>query len=133
MAYDETLADRVRVLLGGERDLEERKMFGGLAFMLGGHMCCGVIGDELIVRLGPEGTEAALAREGVRPMDFTGRPMRSMVFVAAPAMRTAAALESWVRLGATFARGLPPKRERPEGPAGRRGRRGRARRLPERP
>jgi TfoX/Sxy family transcriptional regulator of competence genes len=133
MAYDETLADRVRALLAGEQELEERKMFGGLAFMLGGHMCCGVIGDELIVRLGPEGADAALARKHVRPMDFTGRPMRSMVFVAGPAIRTAAALESWVRLGVAFARGLPPRRERPEGPAGRRGRRGRARRLPEGP
>ena len=78
MAYDEKLADRVRDILEGDPGVSERKMFGGLAFMVDGHMACGIAGDDLMLRLGAEGAEAALQKPHVRPMDFTGRPMKGM-------------------------------------------------------
>ncbi len=109
MAYDEQLADRVREILLPEQGLTERKMFGGLAFMLEGHMCCGIVGDELMLRLGVDGAEDALERDHVRPMDFTGRPMTGMVFVSAEGLR-GAALRRWVEGAAAFVRTLPPKR-----------------------
>lgn len=109
MAYDDTLADRVREALSGELGLTERRMFGGLAFMLDGHMCCGVVDSDLMLRLGPEGADDALERPHVRPMDFTGRPMSSMVFVA-PESLQGVSLRAWVEQAATFARSLPPKR-----------------------
>lgn len=98
MAYDEKLAERIRGVLRGRVGVEERKMFGGVAFLLGGRMFCGIVKNELMVRVGPEGHEEALQRAHVRPMDFTGRPMRGMVFVAAPALR-GEALERWVDRG----------------------------------
>jgi TfoX/Sxy family transcriptional regulator of competence genes len=109
MAYDERLADRARNVLADSPGVTEREMFGGLAIMLDGHMCCGVVGDELMLRLGPEGAAAALQRPHVRPMDFTGRPMSSMVFVAAEGLR-GHALRSWVEAAAAFVATLAPKR-----------------------
>ena len=109
MAYDEKLADRVRGILSSDPGLSERKMFGGLAFMLDGNMCCGVVGAELILRLGPERAAAALERSHVRPMDFTGRTMSSMVYVTQEGLR-GAALRKWVEAAAGFTRTLPPKR-----------------------
>jgi TfoX/Sxy family transcriptional regulator of competence genes len=108
VAYDEKLADRVRHLLAGDPGLTERKMFGGLAFMLEGHMCCGIVGDELMLRLGVDGAEAALARQHVRPMDFTGKPMAGMVYVAPEGLR-GRALRRWVESASAFVRTLPPK------------------------
>ena len=108
MAYDEDLADRVRAVLPRGAAVTERQMFGGLAFMLGGHMFCGVVKDALMVRLGPEGADRALDRPHVRPMDFTGRPMNGMVFVD-PAGLHGSALRQWVDAAAAYARGLPPK------------------------
>ena len=110
MTYDESLARRVRdVLADVDGELTERKMFGGLAFMLNGHMFTGIVGDELMLRLGPEGAETALrASEHVREMDFTGRPMKNMVFVE-PAGLEGRALSDWVSSAAAFARTLPPK------------------------
>src|SRR6185437_2435554 len=81
VAYDEDLADRVREVLPHGEAVTERRMFGGLAFMLGGHMFCGVVKDALMARLGPETAGRALGRPHVRPMDFTGRPMKGMVFI----------------------------------------------------
>ena len=72
MAFDEVLAERVRVALADAPDLHERKMFGGIAFMVSGHMACGVAGDDLMLRLGPEGVADALRHPDARPMDFTG-------------------------------------------------------------
>ncbi len=85
----------------------ERQMFGGLAFLLGGHMFCGIVNDTLMARLGP-GVAEALARPHVRPMDFTGRPMKGMVFIE-PAGLRGEALREWVIAAAAFARTLPPK------------------------
>ena len=110
MAFDEVLAGRVRDLLDGQPDLAERKMFGGIAFLLGGNMCCGVIGDDLIVRLDPGQAERLLAFEsGARPMDFTGRPMRGWLYVAPEAVAEDADLETWVGRAEDFATSLPPK------------------------
>ena len=109
MAYDEQLADRIREALGDRGDVDERKMFGGLAFMVAGHMAVGIVGTELMVRLGEEEADAAVDEEHVRPMDFTGRPMRTMVYVAAEGIADRAALEGWVRRGVSLAESLPPK------------------------
>ena len=108
MAYDETLASRVRDLLAGDPGLSERKMFGGLAFMLDGNMCCGIVGDRLMLRLGADLAEQALERAHVHPMDFTGKPMTGMVYVAPEGLR-GRALRTWVEEAARFARTLPPK------------------------
>jgi TfoX/Sxy family transcriptional regulator of competence genes len=109
VAYDERLADRVREILAGDPALGERKLFGGLAFMLAGNMCCGIVGDRLMLRLGADLTEKALKRRHVQPMDFTGRPMTGMVYVAPEGLR-GKALRPWVEQAAGVARSLPPKR-----------------------
>ncbi|HUG53358.1 MAG TPA: TfoX/Sxy family protein [Vicinamibacteria bacterium] len=121
MAYDETLAGRVRRLVMRETDAGERKMFGGLCFMVADRMCCGVLGRELVVRLAPERARGALAVPHVRPMDFTGRPMRGFIYVGPGATRDARALRKWVSEGVAFARSLPargatPKRPRSKAP-----------------
>jgi TfoX/Sxy family transcriptional regulator of competence genes len=109
MAYDERLAERVREVLGRKRSVREQKMFGRLCFMLNGNMCCGIVGDELMVRVGPEAHEDSLARPHARPMDFTGRPMRGMVYVAVPGLKTKRSLTQWVDRGVAFAASLPAK------------------------
>lgn len=108
MAFDETLAERVRRVLANRSDLSERLMFGGIAFMLGGHMCCGVYQSDLLLRLGPEGAERALEADHVGPMEFTGRPMRGFVTVR-PGGLVGDELRRWVMLGVEFAGSLPPK------------------------
>lgn len=110
MAYDHRLADRIRSVLASERGISERQMFGGLAFMARGHMCCGVVGSDLMVRVGPDAHDRALARKHVRPMDFTGRPLRGMVYVDAAGCGSARSLRSWIEQGLSFVRSLPPKR-----------------------
>jgi TfoX/Sxy family transcriptional regulator of competence genes len=108
MVYDEKLAARVRRLLADRDDVGERAMFGGLTFMLGGRMCCGVNRDELIVRLDPDDEVAALARPHARPMDFTGRPMRGFVTVRPEGLRERA-LARWVRSSVAHAESLPAR------------------------
>jgi TfoX/Sxy family transcriptional regulator of competence genes len=108
MAYDERLAERVRIALEGVKGLSERKMFGGLAFMVNGNMACGIVKDELMLRLGAEGAEAALEQPHVREMDFTGRPLTGMVYVAREGLGETE-LHGWVQEAAAFARSLPPK------------------------
>ena len=109
MAYSDELAERVRELLGDRSGVTERKMFGGVAWMIEGNMACGVIGDGLLVRLGPDGAERALAQEHVGPMEFTGRRMGGFVVVDAEGVADPSALGLWVDAGAEFAAGLPPK------------------------
>jgi TfoX/Sxy family transcriptional regulator of competence genes len=109
VAYDEKLAERIREVLKRRRGVSEKKMFGGLAFMVKGHMVCGVIGDDLMVRVGPEAYEAALKKAGARPMDFTGRPMKGMVYVGPRGHKRAPSLKTWVEQGLSYARSLPPK------------------------
>jgi TfoX/Sxy family transcriptional regulator of competence genes len=102
MAYDDKLADRIRRVVGPRPDVTEKKMFGGVAFLLDGKMFCGIVKDNLMVRVGPEQYEAALAEAHVRPMDFTGRPMKGYVFVGPGATRTENAIKKWVDQGAAF-------------------------------
>ena len=108
MAYDERLAARVRTLLVDRTDVTERTMFGGLTFMIGGYMCCGVNGNELIVRLDPEREDEALARPHARPMDFTGRPMRGFITVRPDGLK-GSRLSRWVQEAVAQAASLPPK------------------------
>jgi len=108
MAYDEDLADRVREVMPADGEVTERRMFGGLAFLWGGHMFAGIVGSELMVRIGAEAAQRALERDHVREMDFTGRPMTNMVFVQ-PAGLQGPALEQWVSAAADYARALAPK------------------------
>ncbi len=110
MAYDEPAADRVRALLETRDGYSERKMFGGLCFMLYGNMCCGLVGSDLMLRLGPEAAAAALEEPHVREMDFTGRAMRSMVYVDPAGYASDADLQRWLDRAAAFAATLPPKR-----------------------
>ncbi len=109
MAYNDELAARVRKALGRRKGVKEQKMFGGIAFMLHGHMCCGVQDDELMLRLGPDLAAKALKRAHTRPVDFTGRIMKSMIMVAPAGHRTDASLKKWVAEAADFAISLPPK------------------------
>jgi TfoX/Sxy family transcriptional regulator of competence genes len=110
MSFDEQLAARVRTALGSRREINEISMFGGLAFMYRGHMVCGVVGDELMVRMKPKDCEEALTREGARPMDFTGRPMKGMLFVGKEGIRTRPRLERWVRDSLAYVSALEAKR-----------------------
>jgi TfoX/Sxy family transcriptional regulator of competence genes len=109
MPFDEALADRVREALAARAELSERKMFGGIAFMIGGNMAVGIVGDDLMVRLDPADAERALAEPHVRPMDFTGKPMKGMVFVDPAGTAADEDLASWVEAGADFASSLPSK------------------------
>jgi TfoX/Sxy family transcriptional regulator of competence genes len=109
MAFDEALADRVREQLAPRAELSERKMFGGIGFMLAGNMAVGVIEEDLIVRLSPEEAEEAMAEEGVREFDFTGRPMKGWVYVSPEQTADHGELERWVDAGAGYASSLPAK------------------------
>jgi TfoX/Sxy family transcriptional regulator of competence genes len=109
MAYDEDLATRVREVLKRTRGITEKKMFGGLAFMLDGKMCCGIVKNDLMVRIGPNHYESALAERHVRPMDFTGRPLRGMVFVASAGLRQDTQLRGWIDRAKRFVRTLPDR------------------------
>jgi TfoX/Sxy family transcriptional regulator of competence genes len=93
----------------GVEGLTERQMFGGLAFLVRGNMCCGIIGDELMVRVGPEHYTASLAQPHAREMDLTGRAMKGMVYVAEEGIREDLQLQSWVARGLEFVSTLPPK------------------------
>lgn len=109
MPYDEKLAQRIREVLARRRGISEKKMFGGLAFLANGHMACGVQGDDLMVRVGPDDYESALRKTGARPMDFTGRPLKGMVYVGPRGHRRAPSLRAWVEQGLSYVRSLPPK------------------------
>ena len=109
MAYDEGLAQRIRDVLGERPGLVEKKMFGGIGFMVRGNMACGVHKDALIVRVGPEGYEEALAKPHTKPFDITGRPMKGWVMVTPDGYESDEALEDWVQRGLDFALSLPAK------------------------
>ena len=94
MAYDEDLAGRVRAVLARTPRVEEKRMFGGLTFMVGGHMCRGVVGRDLVARVGPQAHAEAVIRPHARAMDFTGRAMKGMVYVGAAGTRADADLEA---------------------------------------
>jgi hypothetical protein len=111
VAYDEDLADRIRELLAGERGLTEQKMFGGLAFLIGGNMAIAASGQGgALVRADPAESERIVATTKARPMEMRGRQMDGWLRVASEDLRTKRQLARWVTLGATYARSLPPKR-----------------------
>ena len=99
MAYDEQLANRIRKAFRSRSDITERKMFGGLTFLCRGRMCCGVVGDDLMVRVAEEEYDALLRRSHVRQMDFTGKALRGFVYISPPGFRTPAALRTWLSRG----------------------------------
>jgi hypothetical protein len=109
MAYDEGLASRVREMLGDQSGLAEKRMFGGLAFLVHGNMACGVRGEDLIVRLAADAVESVQAQPGVRPFDLTGRPMKGWLLVAADGHAEDDDLRRWVNRGVAYAASLPPK------------------------
>jgi TfoX/Sxy family transcriptional regulator of competence genes len=109
MAYDKSIAERVRKAIGREKQAVEKRMFGGIAFMVSGHMSCGVIGNMLMVRVGPGQYEQALKRPHAREMDFTRKPMRGLVYVSPPGFDSDKDLAAWVTLSMNFIAGLPPK------------------------
>src|SRR5688572_6830242 len=110
MAYDEKLADRIRAALAGRDDVIEKKMFGGLAFMVADSMACGVVGSDLMARVGPDLYEAALSRPHARVMDFTGRPLKGLVLVGVAGIRTAAMLKKWIDEAVAFAVDSPKRK-----------------------
>ena len=109
MAYDEVLAERVRLQLASREGVSERRMFGGLCFMLHGNMALGIDKDRLMVRVGAEGYESALQRPHARPMDMTGRPMKGFVVVPPEGLQDCKNFRGWVEQGVDFALSLPPK------------------------
>jgi TfoX/Sxy family transcriptional regulator of competence genes len=109
MAIDEHLADRVRQSLARRPDITEKKMFGGLAFLLHGNMCCCVMGQDLMVRVGPAAYEDALAKPHARIMDFTKKPLKGYLYVGPKGVATAAALREWLARATDFVGTLPPK------------------------
>ena len=109
MAYDEGLAHRVREALEGESQVTEKKMFGGLCFMISGHMAVGIVGSELMVRVGPEAYLKRLEHPHAREMDFTGKAMKGFVYVSLEGLQLDSELDEWVGHGARYARSLPPK------------------------
>jgi hypothetical protein len=108
MAYDEALAGRIRGLLGDVPAVTERKMFGGLSFMVQGNYACGIT-DTLVVRVGAEQHEDAMAQPFTRIMDFSGRPMKGWIYVDPPGYAGEAGLAYWVKRGVTYAQSLPAK------------------------
>jgi hypothetical protein len=110
MAYDEELANRIRELMGAEPDVREMKMFGGLAFLIGGNMSVGASGrGGLMVRCNPDDTDALLAKPHARPFEMRGRGMQGWLRVDAQGVRTKRQLQPWVKTGVVYARSLPPK------------------------
>jgi TfoX/Sxy family transcriptional regulator of competence genes len=110
VAYDEALADRIRDLLGGEADLTERKMFGGLAFLIEGNMAIAASGQGgALVRVDPEQSDKIVAATNARPMEMRGKEMPGWLRVSSDDLRTKRQLGKWVTLGATYARSLPAK------------------------
>jgi TfoX/Sxy family transcriptional regulator of competence genes len=110
MSYDAQTANRVRQILSGRPDVVEKRMIGGLSFLLNGNMCCGVTSAALMVRVGRAGLEQALAQPHVRPMEFAGRRLAGFVCVDPEGFRTDTALAEWVQRGLDFAATLPMKK-----------------------
>lgn len=115
VAYDERLAERIRVLLRGRRQISERKMFGGLAFLRDGRMFCGIAGADLMVRVVAAEMPDVMGLPHVRPMDFTGRPLKGFVSVGPRALVSDPALAEWIERGLAFAESdeAPPAKQRP--------------------
>lgn len=109
MAYDKGLVERLRETFRNRSEITEKKMFGGIAFMSSGNMCCGIVGETLMARVGPEQYGTALSRPHARKMDFTGKVMKGFVYVDPEGFESDEDLESWVALCEAFVRTLPRK------------------------
>ncbi len=109
MAFDDKLANRIRKRLGKREGLTEKKMFGGIGFLLNGNMCCGVHGPDMIVRLDPAQTDKALSERHTRVFDLSGRPMKGWILVEPKGLATDAALSKWIGLGVEYASSLPAR------------------------
>jgi TfoX/Sxy family transcriptional regulator of competence genes len=112
MAYNEQLAQRIRTILANDQRISEKRMFGGIAFLLDGKMCCGVMNDVLVARVSADDHAQLLKKPHVRPMDFTGRPLKGFLYVDPAAIRTSRALQAWLARSLTFAAALPKKAPR---------------------
>jgi TfoX/Sxy family transcriptional regulator of competence genes len=112
MAYNEKLADRIRELLSFKRKVEEKKMMGGLTFMVNNKMCVGIAGDDLMARIDPDIYESALKKKGCREMDFTGRPMRGFVFIDPEGIKTQKDLSYWLELALEYNKNAKPSGKR---------------------
>lgn len=110
MAYDEGLAERLHDYFEGRPDVEVKKMFGGLCFMVSNHMCCGILGDTLMARVGPDNYEDCLRQKHVKEMDFTGKAMKGMIYVSPEGFESDSQLEKWVGICESFVKSLPPKK-----------------------
>ena len=130
MAYDKGLAERIRGVLDDRSDVSEKAMFGGMAFMVRGHMAVGIVKDDLMVRVGPESYGRLVKEPHARAMDFTGRPMKGFIFVAPTGLESDNDLRRWVGRGVDFALSLPAKSSsgKPEAADAAHSRRGRGRR-----
>ncbi len=112
MAYSEKLAARVRTALASQKNIEEKRMFGGLCFMVNDKMCIGVNQDEMMCRIGPEAEEEAMERNGARPMDFTGKPMKGYVFVHEDGLKKKSDFEYWINLCLDFNKQIKPAKKK---------------------
>ena len=109
MAFDEGLAERIRDMLSERDDVVERKMFGGLCFMVSNQMCCGIVDDTMMARVGPDNYAESLAKIHVREMDFTGKPLTGMVYVEPKGFESDRDLNKWLDICIGFVTSLPPK------------------------
>lgn len=112
MAYNERLAERIRGYFKRRRGVEEKRMFGGLCFMINGHMCCGIETDRLMIRVQPDRYETLLKKPHAREMDFTGKPMKGFLFVSEAGYCTAAGLTKWLNEAVEWAKSKPPKKKK---------------------
>jgi TfoX/Sxy family transcriptional regulator of competence genes len=110
MAYDEGLAERLNEYFKNKNDIEVKKMFGGLCFMLKDHMCCGIVNDTLMARVGPDNYEKCLAQKYAKEMDFTGRALKGMVYVEPQGFEEDADLEFWMGICEQYVESLPAKK-----------------------
>jgi TfoX/Sxy family transcriptional regulator of competence genes len=118
MPYDEMLEARIARLVKGTRGVTDKHMFGGVAWLLGGNMFVGIVKSELMVRVGKDNHQAALADPAARTMDFTGKPMIGYVFVRPEGFATDDTLDRWIQRGLAFAATLPAKTAKPKKKAG---------------
>lgn len=112
MAYDPVLATRLQEYFQGRSDVEVKRMFGGLCFMVSNHMCCGIVGDTLMARVGPQSYEECLNKIHAKEMDFTGRAMKGMVYVTREGIEDDFELERWIGICESFVKSLPPKKDK---------------------
>jgi hypothetical protein len=112
MAYDEGLAQRIREQLQDRLDVKEKKMFGGVCFMVSNHMCCGIVKDKLMARIGPDNYENCLSKEYISEMDFTGKAMKGMIYIAPKGIESDKDLKEWLDYCLDFVKSLPEKKSK---------------------